>query len=61
MAVGQGPFGQIEMGGMFTLLKVRPRLRGDADPGWYDAEGAPRARRVESPEPASASEHHDHQ
>ena len=45
MAVGDGPFGQIEMGGMFTLLKVRQRLAGNADPGWYDSN-APRARRV---------------
>lgn len=46
MAMGNGPFGQIEMGGMFTTLKVRPGLRGNADPGWYDGE-APRARRVQ--------------
>ena len=30
-----GPFGPIDMGGMFTLLKVRERLAGDGDPGWY--------------------------
>ena len=24
------------MGGMFTILKVRDRLSGYADPGWYD-------------------------
>jgi hypothetical protein len=46
MAMGNGPFGQIEMGGMFTTLKVRPGLRGNADPGWYGGE-APRARRVQ--------------
>jgi len=27
----------IDMGGMFTVLKVRDKLAGDADPGWYDA------------------------
>ncbi len=30
-----GPKGHIEMGGMFTLLKVRERVSGQADPGWY--------------------------
>ncbi|TJZ73113.1 multicopper oxidase family protein [Chitiniphilus eburneus] len=37
MMTGEGPFGAIEMGGMFTLLKVRDELApGDyADPGWY--------------------------
>jgi FtsP/CotA-like multicopper oxidase with cupredoxin domain len=37
MMDGQGPFGPIEMGGMFTMIKVREGLaRGDyQDPGWY--------------------------
>jgi hypothetical protein len=37
MMSGEGPFGGIEMGGMFTTLKVRPGLaRNDyKDPGWY--------------------------
>jgi FtsP/CotA-like multicopper oxidase with cupredoxin domain len=37
MMTGQGPFGPIEMGGMFTTLKVRADLKaGDhRDPGWY--------------------------
>jgi FtsP/CotA-like multicopper oxidase with cupredoxin domain len=37
MMTGEGPFGGIEMGGMFTTLKVRPGLaRNDyKDPGWY--------------------------
>ncbi|HEY5636445.1 MAG TPA: copper oxidase [Burkholderiales bacterium] len=37
MMTGQGPFGPIEMGGMFTVLKVREGLaRNDyKDPGWY--------------------------
>lgn len=35
MVAAPGPFGPIDMGGMFTLLKVRARLDGDADPGWY--------------------------
>jgi hypothetical protein len=37
MMSGQGPFGPIEMGGMFTTMKVRAGLgRNDyRDPGWY--------------------------
>jgi FtsP/CotA-like multicopper oxidase with cupredoxin domain len=37
MMTGTGPFGGIEMGGMFTLVKVREGLAaGDyRDPGWY--------------------------
>jgi hypothetical protein len=37
MMTGTGPFGPIEMGGMFTVVKVREGLgRGDyTDPGWY--------------------------
>lgn len=37
MMSGQGPFGPIEMGGMFTTLKVREGLAANdyRDPGWY--------------------------
>ncbi len=37
MMTGQGPFGPLEMGGMFTVFKVREGLaRNDySDPGWY--------------------------
>jgi FtsP/CotA-like multicopper oxidase with cupredoxin domain len=37
MMTGQGPFGAVEMGGMFTVLKVRrEQQRGDyRDPGWF--------------------------
>lgn len=36
MMAGRGPFGNIEMGGMFTILKVRDQVAADyADPGWY--------------------------
>ncbi len=30
-----GPFGVIELGGMFTILKVRNDLSSYTDPGWY--------------------------
>ena len=32
---GPGPFGVIDMGGMFTVLKVRKDLQSYDDPGWY--------------------------
>jgi hypothetical protein len=37
MMTGQGPFGSVEMGGMFSVLKVRADQKpGDySDPGWY--------------------------
>lgn len=38
MMTGQGPFGPIEMGGMFSVVKVREGISaGDyTDPGWYE-------------------------
>ena len=35
MMTGIGQFGPIEMGGMFTLLKVREGISSYDDPGWY--------------------------
>jgi hypothetical protein len=37
MMTGAGPFGALEMGGMFTVLKVRDDQKaGDyGDPGWF--------------------------
>jgi FtsP/CotA-like multicopper oxidase with cupredoxin domain len=36
MGAGEGPFGPIFMGGMFTILKIREGLRSyEEDPGWY--------------------------
>ncbi|MCY1525891.1 hypothetical protein D9M68_608920 [compost metagenome] len=37
MMTGDGPFGSVEMGGMFTMLKVRKEQKpGDySDPGWF--------------------------
>jgi manganese oxidase len=39
MMTGQGPYGGIEMGGMFTMMKVRKdKARGDySDSGWYQS------------------------
>ena len=36
MRGGAGPQGFIDMGGMFTILKVRENLKDYADPGWYE-------------------------
>ncbi|HHT9107161.1 MAG TPA: multicopper oxidase family protein [Candidatus Wunengus sp. YC63] len=35
MMTGKGPFGPVEMGGMFTVLKVRENITNYDDPGWY--------------------------
>ncbi len=37
MMTGEGPFGSVEMGGMFSVLKVRKEQKPDdySDPGWY--------------------------
>ena len=35
MLSGEGPHGSIDMGGMFTILKVREHLPKGGDPGWY--------------------------
>ena len=36
MMMGKGQFGNIEMGGMFTVIRIRDRLSSyDKDPGWY--------------------------
>jgi hypothetical protein len=39
MMTGAGPYGSIEMGGMFTVVKIRADLAHDdyRDPGWYQA------------------------
>jgi manganese oxidase len=38
MMTGWGQFGPIEMGGMFTVVKIRDGLAADdyGDPGWFD-------------------------
>jgi len=37
MMAGDGPFGSVEMGGMFTVLQVRADQKpgDDSNPGWY--------------------------
>jgi FtsP/CotA-like multicopper oxidase with cupredoxin domain len=36
MRGGEGPFGKIDMGGMFTVLKVRESAAGTGDAEWYE-------------------------
>jgi hypothetical protein len=55
MMSGQGPFGAVEMGGMFTVLKVRDnQKKGDySDPGWYDNPAGTVAWLYEGEEPST--------
>jgi FtsP/CotA-like multicopper oxidase with cupredoxin domain len=64
MMTGDGPFGNIEMGGMFTVVKVREQLASyDEDPGWYENPKGSVAYLVNGPasEPgADGGEQHHH-
>jgi hypothetical protein len=55
MMTGAGPYGDIEMGGMFTMMKIRANLaHGDyADPGWYKAPAGSVAYLWEGEAPAA--------
>jgi len=46
MMAGDGPYGSIAMGGMFTLLQVRDNLENSATPDWYQAPADTKARLV---------------
>lgn len=46
MMTGKGPFGDVEMGGMFTVLKVRDGIADYDDPGWYAHPAGTLARKV---------------
>ncbi len=35
MMTGEGPFGPLEMGGMFTVVKIRDRIVSNSKTGWY--------------------------
>ena len=50
MMTGGGPFGSVEMGGMFTVVKVREGLAADdyKDPGWYRHPAGTIAHSVDS-------------
>ena len=57
MMTGRGPFGPLEMGGMFTVVKVRDGLaRNDyKDPGWFKHPPGTVAREWTGPTPATTS------
>ncbi|MGM9479610.1 multicopper oxidase family protein [Roseateles sp. NT4] len=57
MMAGDGPFGAIAMGGMFSMLKVRRGLkRGDySDPGWFQHPPGTLAREVGDAPPAAVA------
>ncbi|MBI3349715.1 MAG: copper oxidase [Burkholderiales bacterium] len=57
MMAGEGPFGPVAMGGMFSMLKVRRRLkRGDyGDPGWFQHPPGTLAREVGDAPPAPSA------
>jgi len=53
MMMGKGPYGRLEMGGMFTVVKVRDEVATDyRDPGWYQAPPGTVAWRVAGVKPA---------
>jgi FtsP/CotA-like multicopper oxidase with cupredoxin domain len=58
MMSGSGPFGNIAMGGMFTLMKIRADLAHGsyADPGWYQAPPGTRAHAWEGDVPSEERE-----
>jgi hypothetical protein len=56
MMTGTGPYGAIEMGGMFTTLKVRADLKPDdyRDPPWYTQPPGTQSFEYAGPAPAPA-------
>lgn len=62
MMMGQGPFGPLEMGGMFTIIKVRDGLTSyETDPPWYEHPAGTVAWKVEGESTAEpAHQHHEH-
>ncbi len=46
MMTGEGPFGPIEMGGMFTVVKIRDGKIKQKDKGWYNNPPGTVAKRI---------------
>lgn len=46
MMTGEGPFGPMEMGGMFTVVKIRDELTDNESVGWYNHPPGSVAKRV---------------
>jgi len=51
MMTGEGPFGAVEMGGMFTILKVRANITTYDDPGWYKHPEGTLPKKIPAPPP----------
>jgi len=62
MMTGEGQFGAIEMGGMFTVMKVREGITSYRDPGPYKYPPGTVAHKVgeETGQPKRQMEHHHH-
>jgi FtsP/CotA-like multicopper oxidase with cupredoxin domain len=60
MVGGPGPFGSIDVGGMFTVVKVRDGLATNdySDPGWYKHPEGTVARDVGAPPPDAPTQQH---
>jgi FtsP/CotA-like multicopper oxidase with cupredoxin domain len=62
MMTGEGQFGSVDMGGMFTVVKVREGITSYADPGFYKHPPGTVARKVadeSGKKKQPAPEHHD--
>jgi hypothetical protein len=60
MLGGAGPYGNIDMGGMFMIVKVRDDIDYDRDPGWYQQPRGTAARRIDAmTEPIRAPATHE--
>lgn len=55
-----GPFGVIEMGGMFTVLKVREGLTSYVDPGWYQHPEGTTAESINEDQSEHKNDFHMH-
>src|SRR4051812_31304047 len=49
MMAGEGPYGPMEMGGMFTVVKIRPGITSYEDPGWYEQPKGTAAYKASTP------------
>jgi FtsP/CotA-like multicopper oxidase with cupredoxin domain len=59
MRGGDGPYGAIDMGGMFAIVKVRDTIDYDRDPGWYEQPRGTSAYRVDSMSTPSTPPSHE--
>jgi hypothetical protein len=60
MMLGTGQFGSIDMGGMFTVLKIRDGITNYDDPGWYQNPPGTVASPISGSDSSNKPAHHDH-